>query len=97
MYQYYSHEYFQQRIGTAKLNQLWEAEKQKIVPDGTKRLTRLELTNLVTQEAWNRETPEFREWLTKQRDKEHKIELEKHKLKLKEIEEAPDSPESYHK
>lgn len=97
MYQYYSHDYFAARIGTTKMDQLWAAEKTKTVPPGSKRLTRLELTNLVTKGAWEKETPEFREWLTNQRDEEHKRELEKHRLKLKELNDAPDCPENYHR
>lgn len=97
MYQYYSHKYFAKRIGKVKMDQLWEAEKAKFTPPGTKCLTRIELMNIVTKEAWERETPEFKAWLTAQRNQEHQIELEKHQERLKEMEKIPDNPESYHK
>lgn len=97
MYQYYSHDYFSKRIGKVKMDGLWAAEQAKIVPRGTKRLTRLELTNLVTKAAWERESPEFWEWLMTQRDEEHDIELEKHHQKLKDIDNTPNCPESYHR
>lgn len=96
MSQYYSHLYFASKIKPI-LKPLWAVEQSRVLLPGEKRLTQLELGNKVTGEFWENETPDFKQWLTEEQEKEHQQNMAKYEEKMKAIDLVPNDAVSYHR
>lgn len=90
--QFYSKRYYDSRI-----KPVFEAE-WAITCASTEvpKPSRINVLNSITSRLLDSEPPEFKVWLEKQRDAEHARELEEHQKVVKEMGDAPTTPETYH-
>lgn len=95
MTQYYSKHYYSSRIKSVLLAR-WEEEQTRTLADGEKRSTRITVTNNVTKELWENESDVFKKWLMERRDAEHLKGLEERQKNIEEMNNAPESAQSYH-
>lgn len=96
MSQFYSRSYFPSKIRPV-FEPLWAHEQNRVLMPGEKRLTQLQLTNNVVKGFWEKETPEFREWLAGEQEKEHQENITKYKQKMEAIDLVPDDAASFHR
>lgn len=60
-------------------------------------MTRLDLANKLANDAYEKETPEFKEWLKVEREKEHQANVEEYQEKMKALDVVPDDAPGFHK
>jgi hypothetical protein len=92
MTQFYSKCYYDIRI-----KPVFETEWAQVnASSEVSKPSRINVLNSVTSRLWEGEPSSFRTWLQGQRDAEHARELEEHRTVVKEMEGAPNTPETYH-
>ncbi|KAF7973149.1 hypothetical protein HWV62_15923 [Athelia sp. TMB] len=96
MSQFYSRTYLHQRSGV-DVQKLWVDYQAKPVGPGEKQMKYLDFVNKLAAEWYEKETPQFKEWLKAEREKEHIVNLKEYQDKMKAIDVLPDDAPSYHK
>jgi hypothetical protein len=89
-------QFYSKRFYDTRIKPVFEAEwAATSSPEDPKR-SRINILNSVTTRLWENEPTSFRTWLEGQRDAEHARELAEHQIVIKELENAPSTPETYH-
>lgn len=78
----YSRDYFDIKI-KATFEVLWAQEQKRELKPGELPVKRLDYSNKVTAQHWQAESADFKAWLEKVRDVEHREALEKWEAQIK--------------
>ncbi|KAF7967885.1 hypothetical protein HWV62_32828 [Athelia sp. TMB] len=96
MTQFYSRTYYPLRCKAA-FDVAWEHEQTRELAPGEKRMKQLDLANKLAIDAYQREPQEFKDWLFKQREKEHENNVKEYEENMKALDVVPEDAPSYHK
>lgn len=94
--QLYSAKYYKSKGIKDVVDDLWDKESKKPTPPGQKKLRRLDYSNKITAQYFDRESPEFKKQLETERDELFNREMEEHRAKLELIDKPPVTAGDYH-
>ena len=94
--QFYSRTYYPLRCKAA-FDAAWELEQTRELAPGEKRMKQLDLANKLAIDAYQKEPQEFKDWLLKEREKEHEANVKEYEEKMEALDVVPEDAPSYHK
>jgi len=90
-------QFYSKRFYDTRIKPVFESEWAAVSASaGDPKRSRINTLNSVTTRLWENEPSSFKTWLESQRDAEHARELAEHQTVVKELENAPSTPETYH-
>lgn len=97
--QYYSQKYYHDKAKGIKdfVDRHWPTEQNQPVPHGAKKMRRLDYGNKITAEYFERETAEFKQLLTYERDEAFSKAMKEHQEKIEDMGKSPETADSYHR